>query len=138
MNHSKIAAALRALADAVEEGVEAVETAVTGKGKGKKTAAQQPAEPTAQQPAEPTAQQPAETTAQQPAEPSITLKQLNDAVLKVAAKNRDRAVAILGQFKLTTTVGLAADKWQAVYDAFEEEIAKIDAAAVQQTQASLV
>lgn len=70
--------------------------------------------------------------------PSVTLQDVNKLVLKVAAKNRDGALAILGKFGLASTVGLAQEKWQAVYDAFEEEIAKIDAAAVKISEASLV
>jgi hypothetical protein len=59
-------------------------------------------------------------------------------VLKVAAKSRDVAEAILAKFGAKNTVTLPAEQWQAVYDAFEEEIAKQDAAAVQIQQASLV
>ena len=70
--------------------------------------------------------------------PSVTLQDVNKLVLKVAAKNREGALAILGKFGLASTVGLAQEKWQAVYDAFEEEIAKIDAAAVKISEASLV
>ena len=130
MNHAKIAAALHALADAFLADVEKVEEAVTGKGKGKGKTAETPT-PAASAPAAPAA------AAAAPA-PSVTLKQVNDLVLKVAAKNRDGAVALLGKFGLSNTVGLAQEKWQAGYDAFEEEIAKIDAAAVQIAQASLV
>jgi hypothetical protein len=141
MNHSKIAAALHALADAFLADVEAVEEAVTGK-KGKKAAAA-PATAAASQvattaTAAPAAVAPVVAEPETPPKPSVTLAQVNKAVLTVAAKNRDAAVAVLGKFGLSNTVGLAEDKWQAVYDAFEEEIAKIDAAAVQVAQASLV
>jgi hypothetical protein len=134
MNHSKIAAALHALADAFLADVESVEQAVTGKKGGKKAAAETAAPAAAAAPtvapvvAEPTP----------PPPPSVTLAQVNKAVLAVAAKNRDAAVAVLSRFELANTVGLPQEKWQAVYDAFEEEIAKIDAAAVQVAQASLV
>jgi hypothetical protein len=70
--------------------------------------------------------------------PSVTLPDVNKLVLKVAAKNREGALAILGKFGLANTVGLAQEKWQAVYDAFEEEIARIDAAEVKISEASLV
>lgn len=142
MNHAKIAAALHALADAFLADVEAVEEVVTGK-KGKKAAAASAA-PTTAVTAPAAAAAPAVATApvvaepETPPKPTITKDQLNKAVLKVASKNRDAAVAILGKFGLANTVNLAEEKWQAVYDAFEEEIAKIDAAAVQVAQASLV
>ena len=133
MNHSKIAAALHALADAFLADVESVEQAVTGK-KASKKAAAEPAPVAAPAPTP----EPTPTPAPPPA-PSVSLADVNKAVLKVAAKNRDGAVAILGRFGLANTVGLAQEKWQAVYDAFEEEIAKMDAAAVHiATSASLV
>jgi|HubBroStandDraft_1064217.scaffolds.fasta_scaffold357733_1 hypothetical protein len=133
MNHAKIAAALHALADAFLADVEAVEQAVTGKGKGKGKAATE----AASAPAAPSAAA-AAPAAPAPVVPSITKDQLNKAVLKVAAKSRDAAEAILAKFGAKNTVNLPAEQWQAVYDAFEEEIAKIDAAAVQVAQASLV
>src|SRR5208337_2147284 len=122
MNHAKIAAALHALADAFLADVEAVEQAVTGK-KGTKKVAPAPEAPAApvEQPAAPVA-------------PTITKEQLNKAVLAVAAKGRDKAEAILAKFGAKNTVTLPAELWQAVYDAFEEELAKIDAAAVQVAQ----
>jgi hypothetical protein len=140
MNHSKIAAALHALADAFLADVEAVETAVTGKpAKGKAKAAAEPAAsaPVAQSTAAAAPAAVAETPAPAPV-PSITKDQLNKAVLKVAAKSRDVAEAILAKFGAKNTVTLPVEQWQAVYDAFEEEIAKQDAAAVQVAQASLV
>jgi hypothetical protein len=133
MNHAKIAAALHALADAFLADVEAVEQAVTGKGKGKGKAATE----AASAPVAPSTAA-AAPAAPAPAVPSITKDQLNKAVLKVAAKSRDTAEAILAKFGAKNTVNLPAEQWQAVYDAFEEEIAKIDAAAVQVAQASLV
>jgi hypothetical protein len=143
MNHSKIAAALHALADAFLADVEAVEEAVTGKN-GKKKAAAASAAPTTAAAAAPVAAAApaaAPVVAEPPAVipgPTITKEQLNKAVLAVAAKNRDAAVALLGKFGLTNTVNLPVEKFQAVFDAFEEELAKIDAAAVQVAQASLV
>lgn len=127
MNYPKIAAALHALADAIVE--DGDQPAKTGKGK-KGTPETTAAAPAAA--AAPTAQTPA------PVVPSITKEQLNKAVLKVAAKSRDTAEAILTRFGQKNTVTLAPELWQAVYDAFEEEIAKQDAAAVQVAQASLV
>jgi hypothetical protein len=138
MNHSKIAAALHALADAFLADVEAVETAVTGKpAKGKAKAA---AEPAASAPAAQSTAAAAPVAAAEPAAPVVTITkdQLNKAVLKVAAKSRDAAEAILKRFGAVNTVTLPQEQWQAVYDAFEEEIAKQDAAAVQVAQASLV
>ena len=132
MNHAKIAAALHALADAFLEGAEDQPKPAKG---GKKTVADPAPGAIAAAAATPT---PAPTPAPAPVAPTVTLQQVNAAVLKVAAKNRDGAVAILGKFGLTNTVGLVQDKWQAVFDAFEEEIAKMDAAAVQVQQASLV
>jgi nucleoid-associated protein YgaU len=140
MNHAKIAAALHALAEAFEGVVEDVEKVVkpaTGK---KKVTAE--AAPAASAPVAPTAAA-AAPVAVEPAPapapvPSITKPQLNAVVLKVAAKSRDTAEAILKRFGAVSTVTLPEEKWQAVYDAFEEEIAKIDAAAVQVQQASLV
>jgi hypothetical protein len=138
MNHAKIAAALHALADAFLADVEVVEGAVTGKKGGKKAAEQPAATPAAASaPAAPATAAAAPAPASPPA-PTVALADVNKLVLKVAAKNRDGAVAILNRFKLANTVGLAPELWQPVYDAFEEEIAKIDAAAVQVQQASLV
>jgi hypothetical protein len=133
MNYLKIADALHALADAFLADVESVEQAVTGKKGSKKTTA---AEAVAANPAA-AAATPAPVTPA-PVVPSITKDQLNKAVLKVAAKSRDVAEAILAKFGAKNTVTLPAEQWQAVYDAFEEEIAKMDAAAVQVAQASLV
>jgi pilus assembly protein FimV len=144
MNHAKIAAALHALAEAFEGVVEDVEAAV-GKKSGKKSAPSAPSAPPSTAAPAPVAAAvtaaataPAAASEPTPAAPSITIEQLNKAVLKVAAKNRDGAVAILGKFGLTNTVGLAPEKYQPLFDAFEEEIAKMDAAAVQVQQASLV
>ena len=145
MNHAKISAALHALADAFLADVEAVESAVAGgkgKGKGKISAADAAATPGPAVAAQvqaaaaaPVVEAPAPVAAPVP---SITKDQLNKAVLKVAAKSRDAAESILKRFGAVNTVTLPPEQWQAVYDAFEEEIAKQDAAAVQVAQASLV
>lgn len=60
---------------------------------------------------------------------------VNFAVLDVASHSRDKALAVLATFKVTRTPELKAEQYQAVIDALEEELAKIDAASV---QASLV
>jgi predicted lipid-binding transport protein (Tim44 family) len=136
MNHAKIAAALHALAEAFEGVVEDVEKVVKP-AKGKAKAAAEPAASAQAAPstvaAEPVAAEPTPAPV-----PSITKAQLNAVVLKVAAKSRDTAEAILGKFGAKNTVTLAPELWQTVFDAFEEEIAKQDAAAVQVQQASLV
>ena len=141
MNHAKISAALHALADAFLADVEAVEAAVTGCKKGKKAAAADPAPTLSTQTVAPATNAPAVVETSAPVAvpvPSITKDQLNKAVLKVAAQSRDAAEAILKRFGAVNTVTLPPEQWQAVYDAFEEEIAKQDAAAVQVAQASLV
>jgi hypothetical protein len=147
MNHAKISAALHALADAFLADVEAVESAVTGGKKGKKATVESTTSAPVLAPGTaagsvvaaaltPAAAEPTPVAA--PTVPSITKDQLNKAVLKVAAKSRDVAEAILAKFGAKNTVTLPPEQWQAVYDAFEEEIAKQDAAAVQVAQASLV
>ena len=130
MNHAKIAAALHALADAFLDGAED-QTAKPVKAKGKAVAA------ATEQPAA-VALVVVEVPAPTPVAPTITKDQLNKTVLKVAAKSRDVAEAILAKFGAKNTVTLPPEQWQAVYDAFEEEIAKQDAAAVQVAQSSLV
>jgi hypothetical protein len=137
MNHAKIAAALHALADAFLEGAEVTAEAPAKKGRAKASpaASTEPAPAADAAPAQP---EPA-TEPAAPA-PTVTKDQLNKAVLKVAAKNRDAAVTILAKYGngAANTVTLAPEYWQPVYDALEEEIARIDAAAVQVAQASLV
>lgn len=130
MNIAKIAAALHTLADAFLEGGED-QPAKPTKVKGNKTVTEQPAATVAVIP-------PTIVTPTAPVVPTITKDQLNKAVLKVAAKSRDTAESILAKFGAKNTVTLPPEQWQAVYDAFEEEIAKQDAAAVQVAQASLV
>lgn len=145
MNHAKIAAALHALADAILDGSEAAaepQKRVRGKAAAEAAAPAQPPEETA----------PAsliESPPPPPPAPAVTMAQVNEVVLKVAgAKGREvngafvtgrsLALGILGKFGLSSTVGLPQEKWQALYDMFEEEIAALDAAAVQVSQASLV
>jgi hypothetical protein len=141
MNYAKIAAALHALADAFLEGGEDQPAPAKGKGKSKAATAE-PALATSAATisgyAAPAANVPATEPAPVAPVVTITKDQLNKAVLKVAAKSRDVAEAILGKFGAKNTVTLPVEQWQAVYDAFEEEIAKQDAAAVQVAQASLV
>jgi hypothetical protein len=137
MNYAKIAAALHALADAFSEGEDQPAKPTKGKGKGAtETAASAPAAQTTA--AAPAAQTTAAAAPAAPVVPTITKEQLNKAVLAVAAKSRDVAEGILAKFGAKNTVTLPPEQWQAVYDAFEEEKAKIDAAAVQVAQASLV
>lgn len=137
MNYAKIAAALHALAEAFEGAIEEVAPAKPAKGKAKaavETAASAPVAP-ATVAAAPAVAEPAPAA---PVAPSITKAQLNALVLKVAAKSRENAEGILAKFGHKNTVTLPQELWQAAYDAFEEEVAKIDAAAVQVAQASLV
>ena len=128
MNNVKIAAALHALADAFLEGNEEQPAKAVKPVKAAKAAVvEQAATPVVVEEAAPAV-----------VAPSITKDQLNKAVLAVAAKGRDKAEAILTRFGAKNTVTLPAEQWQAVYDAFEEELARIDAAAVQVQQTSLV
>jgi hypothetical protein len=149
MNYARIAAGLRLLAEAFDGGEEGEVKVPRGKAPKAPQSAAAPAAAASAQAAPATAaaapaQAPAETAA--PAAPlsRVTLEQLNKLVLKVAASNRDAAVAALGRLGAKTkeghptTVGLAQEKWDALYDALEEEQAKIDAAAAQVAQASLV
>jgi cell division septum initiation protein DivIVA len=115
--------------------VQEIEAKVKGKGKSKAT------EPAASAPVAQAAAAAAPAVADPapaPAAPAVSITDINKLVLKVAAKSRDRALEILGSFKLSSTVGLAPEMFQAVYDAFEEEVAKIDAAAAKVSEASLV
>lgn len=144
MNHSKIAAALHALADAFLEGVE--EAVKPAKGKGKAAPAVDPtpaasattAAAAATPASSPASPAPASAAPAAAPAPTVTKDQLNKLVLKVAAKSRAQAEAVLERFGQKNTVTLPPELWQPVYDAFEEEVAKIDAAAVQVAQASLV
>lgn len=101
--------------------------------KGKAKAATEPAQPAATPAQEASA--PAAQPAQSPAAPTISKEKLNKAVLAVAGVNREAAIAILNKFGVTNTATLPAEKYQAVFDEFEEYKAKLDAAAA---QASLV
>lgn len=78
---------------------------------------------------------PAAPPAQSPAVPTISKDKLNKAVLAVAGVNRDAAVTILAKYGVTNTATLPVEKYQEVFDDFEEYKAKLDAASA---QASLV
>jgi hypothetical protein len=138
-----LAAILRALAAGFENAAdeaESAESAAPAKGKkgAKAPAATESALPAAQQPpAAATAPAPAQPAAP-PAAPTITKDQLNKAVLAVASKSREAAVEILARFGAANTATLATDKYQAVFDAFEEKKAQLDAASVQAGPPSLV
>jgi hypothetical protein len=140
MNHAKIAAALHALAEAFEGAIDEVVPS-KGKGKGKASADPSPAvaatAPAASPASAPLATAPV-VAAAAPAAPTVTKAQLNALVLKVAAKDRNVAEAILAKLGHKNTVTLPQELYQAAFDLFEEEVAKIDAAAVQVAQASLV
>jgi hypothetical protein len=137
---TRIAEALEALVAHAKADVKKVEAKIEGevkavRGKGKTTAVE-----TAPAASAPVAQAAAaaEPAPAEPAAPKVSIADINKLVLKVAAKSRDRALEILGSFGLSSTVGLATEKFQVVYDAFEEEVAKIDAAAAKVSEASLV
>jgi hypothetical protein len=136
---TRIAEALEGLLAHAKADLKKIEAEVKP-AKGKASKATETAAPAASAPVAPAAAAavPAVVEPTPAPAPSVTLQDVNKLVLKVAAKNRDGALAILGKFGLASTVGLAQEKWQAVYDAFEEEIAKIDAAAVKISEASLV
>jgi len=161
MNSAKIAAALRALADAFDEGDAApAESAAPAKRTRAAKAAPESAQPAATPAAvatAPAAAQPAAPAAPTPPPPvkytaktgpkagtvGTGIEAVNFAVLDLAGKKagedgvpgRDKALAVLGTFKVSRTPELKAEQYQAVIDAVEEEIAKMDAAA---TQVSLV
>jgi hypothetical protein len=101
--------------------------------KGKAKAAPESAQPAAAPP--PVATAPAPQPAPSPAVPTLTKEKLNKAVLAVAGVNRDAAIQLLGKFGVVNTATLPVEKYQEVFDAFEEEKARLDAASV---QASLV
>jgi hypothetical protein len=73
--------------------------------------------------------------APQPEVPTPKAESVNKAVLALAGKNRDKALAVLAEFKVARTPELKPEQYQAVIDRMEEELAKLDAASV---QASLV
>ena len=163
MNSAKIAAALRALADAFDEGDAApAESAAPAKRTRAAKAAPESAQPAPTpaaavatapaaapplaQPAAPTPPPPVKYTAKTGPKAGTVgtgIEAVNFAVLDLAGKKagedgipgRDKALAVLGTFKVSRTPELKAESYQAVIDAVEEEIAKMDAAA---TQVSLV
>lgn len=134
MSLAKIAAALRAAADALEAGDEAAtDSASPAKARAKKATASAPPAAT---PATAAATAPAAAPAAAPPEaPTVKIETVNKAVLALAGKNRDKALAVLAEFKITRTPELKPELYQTVIDRMEEELAKIDAASV---QASLV
>jgi hypothetical protein len=99
----------------------------------KAVTAPEPAQPAATPAPEATA--PATQPAQSPAVPTLSKEKLNKAVLAVAGVNRQKAIEILGKYGVANTATLPVEKYQAVFDDFEEEKARLDAAAA---QASLV
>jgi hypothetical protein len=121
--------------DGASVAVSTEDSAAPAKAKGGKKAAAvtESAQPVASQPQVATA--PAPQPAQSPAAPTISKETLNKAVTKLAGINRDAAIALLAKFGTRTTATLDPAQYQAVFDAFEEEQAKFDAAAA---QASLV
>lgn len=70
-----------------------------------------------------------------PAAEPISKVKLNKAVLAVAGVNRDAAIKILAKHGASNTATLPIEKYQAVFDDFEEEKARLDAEAA---KASLV
>lgn len=133
MSLAKIAAALRAAADALEAGDEAAtDSAAPAKTRAKATKS---APPAAQAPAAATTAPVAPAAAPPPEAPTVKIETVNKAVLALAGKNRDKALAVLAEFKITRTPELKPELYQTVIDRMEEELAKIDAASV---QASLV
>jgi hypothetical protein len=138
MSLAKIAAALRAAAAAleseIEEAIQAAESAVAGrKSKAKAPASAPPAATPATAAATAPAAAPAATPPEAPTYPKV--EAVNKAVLALAGVSRDKALAVLAEFKVTRTPELKPDQYQLVIDRMEEEKAKIDAAAA---QASLV
>lgn len=138
-----LAAILRALAQGFENAAVAAETetqdtaspAKPGRKAKPAAAAPESAPPAATQPpAAASAPAPAQP-APPPAAPTLSKDKLNKAVLAVAGVNRDAAIEILAKFGVANTATLPVEKYQEVYDAFEEKKAQLDAASV---QASLV
>jgi hypothetical protein len=139
-----LAAVLRALAQGFEAAAqlaaedESAAPAKPAKSPAKKAAAATESAPPVAAPAAATATAPAAApAAAAPAAPTISKEKLNAAVLAVAGKSREAAVEILGKFGVANTATLPQEKYQAVFDAFEEKKAQMDAASVQQP-ASLV
>jgi hypothetical protein len=141
-----LAAVLRALAQGFESAAAVAEAdehpanesaapATTRGRKPKAAAAPESAQPAAPQPpvaaSAPAAPQPAPP----PAAPTLSKEKLNKAVLAVAGVNREAAIAILAKHGATNTATLPVEKYQVVFDEFEEKKAQLDAAAA---QASLV
>lgn len=140
-----VAGLLRALAEgfakaaAEAESIDNESAASAKPAKGKKAAAAPESVPAAATPAATStaAMAPAVTQppAQSPPAPTISKEKLNKAVLAVAGVNREAAVKILAKHNAANTATIPTEKYQAVFDDFEEEKARLDAAAA---QASLV
>jgi hypothetical protein len=137
-----LAAVLHALAQGFEAAATAAEAdestspAKAPKKAAKVSAAPESAPPAATQPPTvPATASAAVPPAQSPAAPTISKDKLNKAVLAVAGVNRDAAVMLLAKFGLTNTATLPEERYQEVFDAFEEKKAQLDAASV---KASLV
>lgn len=131
MSNKILAAALRAAADVLDTD-ESAEAAPKAK-KAKAAPATESAPPAAA--LAPSAPAPAPQPAPSPAVPTISKDQLKKAVIAVAGVSRDAALAVLAKFNLTSIAALEPERYQAVFDAFEEEKSRLDAASV---QASLV
>lgn len=147
MTLAKIAAALRAAAAVLEADEAANESPAPKPAKGKKSAAE--SAPPAASPAPAAATAPAAApSAPQPEATTLSWKDinpksktfgqtlkgieaLNGILLYTASRDRDKAVGVLGEFKVARTPELKVEQYQAVFDRLEEELAKIDAAATQ-------
>lgn len=125
------------LPDGASVAVSTEDSAGKGKGKTKSAPAATESAPPAATPA-PAATAPVAQPAQSPAAPTVSKDKLNKAVLAVAGVDRQAAIAILNKFGVVNTATLPTEKYQAVFDEFEEFKAKMDAAAAQAEQPSLV
>jgi hypothetical protein len=132
MSLAKIAAALRAAADVLDAEDAATESASPAKSRVKAPKSSPPAATPAAAPAQAPAAAP---PAQSPEVATVKIVAVNAAVLALAGKDRDRAMAVLAEFKVTRTPELKPEMYQSVIDRMEEEVAKLDAAS---TQVSLV
>ena len=61
---------------------------------------------------------------------AVKIETVNAAILKLAGKNRDKALAVLATFGVRSTPKLSREQYQAVIDLAEEELAKLNAASV--------
>ena len=137
-----LSAVVRAELASVHAAIAELKALITAAPKAKTTKAAAPAAPATESappaaaPAPQAASAPAAPAAPvAPAAPTISKEKLNKAVLAVASVNREAAVSILAKHGAVNTATLPADKYQAVFDDFEEKLAQIQAASA---QASLV